>query len=78
MEFGDIEITPDNYSYPIRPRIQDIYFTLGKKFFKEIYFFLSNSKYCNRFRYLSFEITQRRRTTIKISYNETNEEYFRK
>ena len=37
MEFGDIELTPDNYSYPITPRIQDIYFTVGKKFFQDIH-----------------------------------------
>ena len=30
MEFEDVELTPDNYIYPVRPRNQDIYFTVGK------------------------------------------------
>ena len=37
MEFEDVELTPENYTYPVRPRNQDIYFTVGKKLFKEIH-----------------------------------------
>ena len=39
MEFQDVELTPHNYSYPARARNQDIYFTVGKKLFKEIHIF---------------------------------------
>jgi len=39
MEFEDIELTPLNYSYPVRPRNQDIYFTVGKKLFQEVHIF---------------------------------------
>ena len=39
MEFEDVELTPDNYSFPVRERNQDIYFTVGKKLFKEIHIF---------------------------------------
>ena len=28
MEFEDVELTPHNYSYPVRTRNQDIYFTI--------------------------------------------------
>ena len=39
FEMEDIELTPKNYSYPIRPRNQDIYFTIGKKLFQEVHIF---------------------------------------
>lgn len=39
MEFEDIELTPQNYSNPERPRNQDIYFTVGKKLFQEVHIF---------------------------------------
>ena len=39
MEFEDVELTPQNNSYPVKPRNQDIYFTVGKKLFKEIHIF---------------------------------------
>ena len=39
MEFEDIELNPHNYSYPISSRNQDIYFTVGKKLFKEVHIF---------------------------------------
>ena len=40
----DIEITPLNFSYPARPKSQDIYSSVGKKLFQEIhvYFQLVN------------------------------------
>ena len=39
MEFQDVELNPQNYSFPIRSRNQDIYFTVGKKLFKEVHIF---------------------------------------
>ena len=39
MEFEDIELNPHNYSYPVSSRNQDIYFTVGKKLFKEVHIF---------------------------------------
>ena len=39
MEFEDIELTPQNYNTPARPRNQDIYFTVGKKLFQEVHIF---------------------------------------
>ena len=33
MEFEDVELTPQNYTTPARPRNQDVYFTVGKKLF---------------------------------------------
>ena len=39
MEFQDIELNPQNYSVPIRSRNQDIYFTVGKKLFKEVHIY---------------------------------------
>ena len=39
MEFENVELNPINYSTPVMPRNQDIYFTVGKKLFKEIHIF---------------------------------------
>ena len=39
MEFEDIELTPQDYTTPARSRNQDIYFTVGKKLFKEVHIF---------------------------------------
>ena len=39
MEFEDVELTPQNYSNPVRPRNQDIYFTVSKKLFQEVHIF---------------------------------------
>ena len=39
FEMEDIELTPNNYSYPVRGRNQDIYFTVGKKLFQEVHIF---------------------------------------
>ena len=40
MEFEDVELTPEIYSYPVRARNQDIYFTVGKRLFQEVIFFI--------------------------------------
>ena len=37
FQMQDIELTPKNYSYPIRPRDADIYASVGKKIFQEIH-----------------------------------------
>ena len=44
FQMQDIEITPLNFSYPARPKSQDIYSSVGKKLFQEIhvYFQLVN------------------------------------
>ena len=39
MEFEDVELTPQNFSTPVRPRNQDVYFTVGKKLFQEVHIF---------------------------------------
>ena len=39
MQFEDIELTPQEHSNPVRPRNQDIYFTVGKKLFQEVHIF---------------------------------------
>ena len=39
MEFEDVELMPNNYKDPISPRNQDIYFKVGKKFFREVHIF---------------------------------------
>ena len=39
MEFEDIELTPQNYEVPARPRNQDLYFTVSKKLFQEVHIF---------------------------------------
>ena len=39
FEMEDIELTPQNYTSPVRGRNQDIYFTVGKKLFQEVHVF---------------------------------------
>ena len=39
FEMQDIELTPKNYSHPVRGRDVDIYTTVGKKLFREIHVF---------------------------------------
>ena len=39
FEMEDIELTPHNYTYPVRGRNQDIYFTVGKRLFQEVHVF---------------------------------------
>ena len=39
FEMQDIEITPLNYSYPVRGKDVDIYSTVGKKLFQELHVF---------------------------------------
>ena len=39
FQFQDVELTPDNYENPFRPRSVDIYTTVGNKLFKEIHAF---------------------------------------
>ena len=40
FEMEDVELTPQNYTSPVRERNLDIYFTVGKKLFQEIQKFL--------------------------------------
>ena len=39
LEMQDIELTPTNYSHPVRGRNADIYTTVGKRLFREIHMF---------------------------------------
>ena len=39
MKFQDVELNPQNYSYPVRPRIQDLNFIVGTKIFQELHIF---------------------------------------
>ena len=39
FEMQDIELTPQNYTFPVRGRNRDIYFTVGKKLFQEVHIF---------------------------------------
>ena len=40
MEFQDIELAPQNYSIPIVPRNQDIYFKIGIKLFQDVHVYI--------------------------------------
>ena len=44
MEFEDVELSPENYYKPVTPRIQDIYFKVGKKFFQEVHIYYQKIK----------------------------------
>jgi len=40
FQIQDIELTPLNFSYPVMPRDQDVYTTIGKNLFQEIHLYL--------------------------------------
>ena len=40
FQIQDIELTPLNFSYPVMPRDQDVYTTVGKNLFQEIHLYL--------------------------------------
>ena len=44
MEFEDVELSPDNYTYPVSPRNQDIYFKIGKNSFQDVHVFFQKLK----------------------------------
>ena len=44
MEFEDVELSPDNYTYPVSPRNQDIYFKIGKNSFQDVHVFFQQLK----------------------------------
>ena len=87
MEFEDIELTPLNYSYPVRPRNQNIYFKVGKKLFQEVHIFYQivnvetdedifglNPKYRIK-EYLKYHSTYQMNNLIENNIYETGESF---
>ena len=40
IDFQDISIEPNNFVYPIIPKVSQFYTTLSKNYFKEIHLYL--------------------------------------
>jgi len=58
FQFQDIELNSKNYSYPIRPRNEDIYTTVGKKLFQEIHAFFQVVKIETDLNFIGFDVIE--------------------
>ena len=73
MEFEDVELTPDNYSFPVRERNQDIYFTVGKKLFKEIHIFYQITIIETDLEFVGIEEFEKYHEKKYLKYHSTNQ-----
>ena len=73
MEFEDVELTPDNYSFPVRERNQDIYFTVGKKLFKEIHIFYQITIIETDLEFIGIEDFEKYDEKKYLKYHSTNQ-----
>ena len=73
MEFQDIELTPHNYSYPARARNQDIYFTVGKKLFKEVHILYQITKIETDLEFLGIDELENIKNDTYLKYHSTNQ-----
>ena len=73
MEFQDIELIPHNYSYPTRARIQDLYFPIGNKLFKEIHIFYQITKIVTDSGILGIDILKGLNNDTYLKYHSTKE-----
>ena len=73
MEFQDVELTPHNYSYPARARNQDIYFTVGKKLFKEIHILYQITEIETDLEFLGIDEIENLKNDIYLKYHSTTQ-----
>ena len=70
FEFQDIELTPNNYETPIRPRDVDIYTTVGKKLFQEIHAFFQVVDIQTDMDWIGFDEFENFKSEIYLKYDE--------
>ena len=66
----DIELSPHNYSYPVRPRDYDFYTTVGKKLFKEIHSYFQVVQIETDMDFLGFDEFENIKTETFLKYDE--------
>ena len=70
FRFQDIELTPNNYKIPIRPKDADIYTTVGKKLFKEIHAFFQLVDIQTDMDWIGFDEFENIKSEIYLKYDE--------
>ena len=71
FQFQDIELTPNNYKNPFRPRDVDIYTTVGKNMFKEIHAFFQIVDIQTDMDWLGFDEFENIKSEKFLKYDET-------
>ena len=70
FQFQDIELTPNDYKNPFRPRAADVYTTVGKKLFKEVHAFFEVVDIQTDMDWIGFEEIQNINSEIYLKYDE--------
>jgi len=70
FQWQDIELNSKNYSFPIRPRIADMYTTVGKKLFQEIHAFFQVVKIETDLNFIGFNEIEYVKTDVFLKYEE--------
>ena len=70
FQWQDIELTPKNYSYPVRPRDVDIYTSVGKKLFQEIHTYFQVVNIETDIDFIGFDEFENIKTDTFIKYDE--------
>ena len=70
FQFQDIELTPNNYKTPIRPRGVDIYTTVGKKLFNEIHAYFQVVDIETDMNWIGFDEFENFKSEVYLKYDE--------
>ena len=70
FQLQDIELTPNNYESPIRPRDVDVYTTVGKKLFQEIHAYFQVVDIETDLDWIGFDEFENFRSDIYLKYDE--------
>ena len=70
FQWEDIELTPKNYSFPMRPRSVDIYTTVGKKLYKEIHTFFQVVNIETDMDFIGFDEFENIKSEVYLKYDE--------
>ena len=73
MEFEDVELTPQNYSNPVMPINQNIYFKVGKKILKEIHIYYQIVNIETDLENLGIDEFHRSKNEQFLKYHSTNQ-----
>jgi hypothetical protein len=73
MEFEDVELTPHNYSIPVLPRNQDIYFKIGKKQLQDVHIFYQIVNIETDIEYIGLDEFPRLRNNEYLKYHSVSQ-----
>ena len=70
LQFQDIELTPNNYKIPFRPRDVDIYTAVGKNLFKEIHAYFQVVDIETDMDWIGFDEIENFKSELYLKYDE--------